>query len=239
MLFVSLHRPWILFEAGMAKGKLETPILGVALGVSLTYASSGPFAQFQNCEDDEVSLTKLVRQLIGRIPNSDPDDDTIKSQVSKFKASVAKILKSDKTGTTESIIEDNSSAKLFEEIKVMFKELTSKANIFSKSSTDTDEYMKEKTQETINLIESVFFSIAKPATQKEIRDWEIGFNKTHGTSKEIDRSDIYFVDREVIIPPLHGAKSISIIVEKGVRVHGTHLHSHNEIYYLDGFRTVE
>lgn len=29
----SVNRPWILFEAGMAKGKLETPILGVALGV--------------------------------------------------------------------------------------------------------------------------------------------------------------------------------------------------------------
>lgn len=29
----SLDRPWILFEAGVAKGKLNTPVLGVALGV--------------------------------------------------------------------------------------------------------------------------------------------------------------------------------------------------------------
>ena len=56
----SVNRPWILFEAGMAKGKLETPILGVALGMSLKDASSGPFAQFQNCGDDEESLIKLV-----------------------------------------------------------------------------------------------------------------------------------------------------------------------------------
>src|SRR6202789_1737929 len=31
----SLDRPWILFEAGVAKGKLNTPVLGVALGVPL------------------------------------------------------------------------------------------------------------------------------------------------------------------------------------------------------------
>ncbi len=60
----SVDRPWILFEAGMAKGKLNTPILGVALGLSLTKASSGPFAQFQNCSGDEDSLCKLVFQLV-------------------------------------------------------------------------------------------------------------------------------------------------------------------------------
>src|SRR5450830_1640066 len=32
----SVNRPWILFEAGMAKGKLDTPILGLALGINLT-----------------------------------------------------------------------------------------------------------------------------------------------------------------------------------------------------------
>lgn len=72
----SVNRPWILFEAGMAKGKLETPILGVALGIPLKDASTGPFAQFQNCGDDEESLTKLVFQLVNRIPNSEPDEDT-------------------------------------------------------------------------------------------------------------------------------------------------------------------
>ncbi len=69
----SVDRPWILFEAGMAKGKLDTPILGVALGIPLGDVSTGPFAQFQNCSDDEDSLTKLVFQLVDRIPNSEPD----------------------------------------------------------------------------------------------------------------------------------------------------------------------
>ena len=114
----------------MAKGKLETPILGVALGISLKDASSGPFAQFQNCGDDEDSLTKLVFQLVDRIPNSEPDEETIKFQVGKFKESIAQILKANnkatKTETSELMIGDNSSAKLFEEIKVMFQDLPSR-----------------------------------------------------------------------------------------------------------------
>lgn len=123
----SVDRPWILFEAGMAKGKLETPIFGVALGISLKNASSGPFAQFQNCGDDEDSLTKLVFQLVGRIPNSEPDQETIKFQVNKFKDSISEILQTDRGNKGEEVVEtsnkDNSSAKLFEEIKVMFQDL--------------------------------------------------------------------------------------------------------------------
>lgn len=126
----SVNRPWILFEAGMAKGKLETPILGVALGIPLKKASTGPFAQFQNCGDDEESLTKLVFQLVDRIPNSEPDEDTIKFQVGKFKESITKILKTNNEivseETSDVSIKDNSSAKLFEEIKVMFKDLPSR-----------------------------------------------------------------------------------------------------------------
>jgi hypothetical protein len=114
----------------MAKGKLETPILGVALGIPLKQTSSGPFAQFQNCGDDEESLTKLVFQLVDRIPNSEPDEDTIKFQVGKFKESIAEILKTNNEVTddesSDSSAKDNSSAKLFEEIKVMFKDLPSR-----------------------------------------------------------------------------------------------------------------
>ena len=126
----SVNRPWILFEAGMAKGKLETPILGVALGISLKDASSGPFAQFQNCADDEDSLTKLVFQLVDRIPNSEPDEDTIKFQVGNFKKAISEILKEGKTAPTSKTSEvtnkENSSAKLFEEIKLMFQDLPSR-----------------------------------------------------------------------------------------------------------------
>ncbi|APW44217.1 toll/interleukin-1 receptor domain-containing protein [Rhodoferax saidenbachensis] len=130
----SVDRPWILFEAGMAKGKLDTPILGVALGIELKDASSGPFAQFQNCGGDEDSLTKLVFQLVNRIPNSEPDIDTIKFQVGKFRQAVAEILKrldgTSTDGAAKSSVDvkeiENSSAKLFEEIKIMFQDLPSR-----------------------------------------------------------------------------------------------------------------
>lgn len=145
----SVNRPWILFEAGMAKGKLNTPILGVAIGIQLKDASTGPFAQFQNCSDDEDSLTKLVIQLVNRIPNSEPDNDTIKFQVGKFKQKIAEILK--KIGDSESKTSEsktdvsvneieNSSAKLFEEIKIMFQDLPSRIDRNSRSEGKRRKY---------------------------------------------------------------------------------------------------
>src|SRR2546423_12524742 len=47
----SLDRPWILYEAGVAKGKLDTPVHGIALGVQLSRVTAGPFYQFQNLDD--------------------------------------------------------------------------------------------------------------------------------------------------------------------------------------------
>lgn len=118
----------------MAKGKLDTPILGVALGIELKDAASGPFAQFKNCSDDEDSLTKLVFQLVNRIPNSEPDKATIKFQVGKFRQAISEIMKKLDGTPTESgkksaanVKEiENSSAKLFEEIKIMFQDLPSR-----------------------------------------------------------------------------------------------------------------
>lgn len=126
----SVDRPWILFEAGMAKGKLDTPILGITLGIQLKDAATGPFAQFQNCADDEDSLTKLVSQLVNRIPDAEPDNETIKYQVVKFKETIKPILDSSKTSNkkaeSKNESKENSSARLFEEIKMMFQELTAK-----------------------------------------------------------------------------------------------------------------
>lgn len=125
----SIDRPWILFEAGMAKGKLSTPILGVALGITLKRASTGPFAQFQNCGDSESALSKLVFQLVDRIPNSEPDNETIKFHVQKFKSNIDTIFKKRKEEPETSEMtgySDDSSVKLFEEIKVMFQDLPSR-----------------------------------------------------------------------------------------------------------------
>ncbi len=162
----SVNRPWILFEAGMAKGKLDTPILGVALGIELKDASTGPFAQFQNCGDDEDSLTKLVFQLVNRIPNSEPDRDTIKFQVGKFKKSIEGILKTlnaPDAGTTASQPKqklndiENSSAKLFEEIKIMFQDLPSRIE-----RNDGSRLGRRKRRFHPGMIEEILFASKDP-----------------------------------------------------------------------------
>lgn len=122
----SINRPWILFEAGVAKGKLNTPVQGIALGVPLSAAASGPFAQFQNLDDEVDSLTRLVIQLVGRIPGAEPDRDVVKMQVETFKQKVQPLL--EKQRLTQDMSSDEkqdetSVAKIFEEIKVMFQDL--------------------------------------------------------------------------------------------------------------------
>jgi hypothetical protein len=125
----SVERPWILYEAGVAKGKLDTPVFGIALGIPLSRATTGPFAQFQNCEAKEDDLTKLVMQLVGRIPNSEPDRDAIAMQVGTFIEKAKSVLAKLDEGAneeTQPAIDETSVAKLFEEVKVMFQDLPSR-----------------------------------------------------------------------------------------------------------------
>ena len=126
----SLDRPWILYEAGVAKGKLDTPVYGVALGIPLRKANSGPFAQFQNCDDKAESLTKLVLQLLDRVPGSEPDREAVQMQVAAFKTKIDQVLKQEKdvegSAGLEPDTDSSSVAKLFEEIKVMFQDLPSR-----------------------------------------------------------------------------------------------------------------
>jgi hypothetical protein len=126
----SIDRPWILYEAGVAKGRLDTPVYGIALGIPLSsVANAGPFAQFQNSDDKEDSLTKLVMQLVRRIPNAEPDRDAVGMQVGTFKEKITEILgrlDADKDKENEDSVDETSVAKLFEEVKVMFQDLPSR-----------------------------------------------------------------------------------------------------------------
>ena len=119
----SLDRPWILFEAGVAKGKLNTAVVGVALGVPLNRISAGPFYQFQNMDDSEPDLIKLVNQLARRIPGLELDADVVKDQVTAFKSTEASILKALATpGGKRAAVEDvdeSPIAKLVEEMKAL------------------------------------------------------------------------------------------------------------------------
>lgn len=116
----SLDRPWILFEAGVAKGKLSTPVIGVALGVPLSRVSAGPFYQFMNMDDSEPDLAKLVHQLSRRIPGLELDDDVVRSQVAVFKEAETTILQKLARGEPAKVVADPEEvavAKLAEEMK--------------------------------------------------------------------------------------------------------------------------
>jgi hypothetical protein len=123
----SLNRPWILYEAGVAKGKLSVDdrVFGIALGVSLEEAATGPFAQFQNSPDEEDAITTLVLQLIRRHPQAAPREQAVRSQVKAFRESVATLLKSRKKEIAVSPVraDETSVAKFFEEIKVLVRDV--------------------------------------------------------------------------------------------------------------------
>lgn len=120
----SIARPWILYEAGVAKGKLNKPVLGLALGVSLSAVGNGPFFQFQNSDDSEDSLVKLLHQLADRVPSLELDDDVVKTQVQAFKDRTDEILSAmDETPGDDEASSDSAAAKILEEMKVMIRDL--------------------------------------------------------------------------------------------------------------------
>ncbi len=124
----SIDRPWILYEAGVAKAKIETRVRAIAFGVPLTKLQTGPFFHFQNCEDTEDSLSKLVLELTSRIPSLEPDQDVIRNQVKAFKVTSDKIIKGlSRRGERESVpAEDNPLAKFLEEVKGLVRDLPSR-----------------------------------------------------------------------------------------------------------------
>jgi hypothetical protein len=123
----SLDRPWILYEAGVAKGKLDATVLGLAIDVSLEKVSTGPFGQFQNCAADEDSLTKLVMQLLRRNPDAAPREEAVRRQVSLFIAAIQRLSPVDsRRAKDKPAADDENVAKLFEEVKAMVRELPDK-----------------------------------------------------------------------------------------------------------------
>ena len=83
----SINKPWILFEAGVAKGldrDKKIKVFGLALGFPLEKTSVGPFSQFQNCDDEEESLIKLVSEIINTIPGTEIGKTNIRPHIKDF-----------------------------------------------------------------------------------------------------------------------------------------------------------
>jgi hypothetical protein len=147
----SLERPWLLFEAGVAKGKMSnTPVHGLALGIPLSKASTGPFYQFQNSDDSEEAITKLVLQLCERVPGIDPDPQVVRDQVRAFKTNIDGTLKKlagEKSDETPDGRNDDSTAKILEELKIVLRELPSRIHqTLAVASQDMAAYLRAQNQ---------------------------------------------------------------------------------------------
>ena len=160
----SADRPWILYEVGVAKGQVNTTVLGLAVGMPLS-SIDGPFRAWQNCECDEVSLVGLVKQIITRRTGADPSEKAIRTHVGEFLAQVEQLdLKTPETpsaGSSDEPATVNTVARYFEEIKAMLR-----PGIVNRVST-LPEGMAVLTEETMTLLEE---ACAVAASTKSPRD---------------------------------------------------------------------
>jgi len=125
----SVERPWILYEAGVAKGKLGKKVIGIAMGIQHNIAFTGPFAQFQNNDGSVDSITKLVIDLVCNVPGLDPERTYVEQLVVEFHKKATEIVSKYAEPTTPAVQETSDNiivAKLFEEVKIMFESLPSR-----------------------------------------------------------------------------------------------------------------
>jgi hypothetical protein len=119
----SLDRPWILFEAGVAKGRSTTPVVGVAIGIPLSRVNTGPFYQFQNSDDSEEALSKLLHQLAERVPGLELDEEVLATQVQAFKRTeedvLARLAADEGRQDSPPVAEENPVSQVLEEMKAL------------------------------------------------------------------------------------------------------------------------
>lgn len=170
----SMDRPWILYEAGVAKGKLDTTVFGIALGVPLEKVSTGPFGQFQNCDDDEDSLTKLVMQLIQRNPDAAPREEAVRMQVRVFRENVKKLLKAQgqkAPSASPATADETNVAKLFEEVKVMVGQLPDKVDELVRNSSRRGGLRRVRRFHPMMLQELLFHSELRDSPDGQATAW--------------------------------------------------------------------
>jgi hypothetical protein len=124
----SVERPWILYEAGVAKGKLGKKVIGIAMGIQHSVAFTGPFAQFQNNDGSVDAISKLVLDLVRKVPGLDPDQKLVEQLVQGFHTKATEILAKTQKKPEKSLEakDDKMVVKLFEEVKLMFESLPSR-----------------------------------------------------------------------------------------------------------------
>jgi len=162
-----------------------------------------------------------------------PYDDTLENMVDAVTTSCAKVKQAIRTALVtekkkQPVQPAQSATPAVDPIQVLQSELW-RARVDLQRAT-------EQTSALHSAIVAQFLAVAKPATEKEIARWENGAEESYNDVPRIGTHNVFFVDRDVILPSLHGASSISVIVAQGAKVYGLDQWSHNRVYFMDGFR---
>lgn len=75
----SRRKPWVLYEAGVARGRKNMQIIGLCIGIRIS--PNSPIAIYQACECDKEGLLALMTQLIQRNTELDVEHKKTKSNM--------------------------------------------------------------------------------------------------------------------------------------------------------------
>lgn len=98
--------------------------------------------------------------------------------------------------------------------------------------------VEEQNSKIESSVSEYFNSIVRPATDREISEWIEGAKQNYD-NPTIATHNVFYTDSDVILPPLYGASSISLIVSSDAKVFGMQNKGHNQIYFMDGFRKTD
>lgn len=96
--------------------------------------------------------------------------------------------------------------------------------------------LRQKTSEYESLVYSQFMEKTKPATQAEVSRWVEGAKDNYDNVSNVSMHNIRYADQDFILPSFTGARSVTVIVEKGVKVYRSQNAGHSSVMYMDGFR---
>ncbi len=93
----SIRRPWVLFEAGFARGQRKD-IIGLLVNITPESLQTSPFHGEQNAACNTAALEKLVRELI-RKAGGKPERELVSGKVGGFVERLGEYLEGCQAGT--------------------------------------------------------------------------------------------------------------------------------------------
>jgi hypothetical protein len=196
----SIERPWVLYEAGAATGKLDAKAIGLILGIPADKARTGPFGVLQNCENDEHQITKLVLQLIRRDPDVSQEEEGVRPHVKKFRSRVKTLLEAQEESDSRTHTQTLHYVKKIEPASDFFNRFySSLSTVISMDpkygiqyhSTPLDPY-----GDVCELLRTLPSSDAVMVTAKNLDQKQHAIQQLILTLKKYPKSRLIFVDRE-------------------------------------------